>query len=187
MKSDTDNRKPQESLPHMADRQILSIHHHTNTERKNDISLCSCQVPGVPHSFIRSLLISSALHLLLQHYGSLSVDCTWLLVAGHPAFLFSRWWKIIFRNGLRCWQSKVIWFMSLQQQDYDGMLTPPTHFFHYLLPLSSSLTFTLFYSFIASKSLFPVEVVMARAGVAQLSVLRQITLTGANKLVQLIN
>jgi len=43
-------------------------------KKKNDISLYSCQVRALLHSFTHSLFISSSFHLPPLHYGFLSVD-----------------------------------------------------------------------------------------------------------------
>lgn len=108
--------------------------------------LPSARSPSLIHSITPHFLRSPSSSLALW----LSVSRLHTVLASHTAFLFPRWWKIIFRNGLRCWQSKVIWFMSRQQLDYDGMVTPRTH-----SPLSlftSSIHLTHFHSLIPSVS-----------------------------------
>lgn len=101
--------------------------------------LPSARSPSLIHSITPHFLRSPSSPLALW----LSVSRLHTVLASHPAFLFPRWWKIIFRNGLRCWQSKVIWFMSRQQLDYDGMVTPPNtlaSFIIYILPSPNSLS-----------------------------------------------
>lgn len=156
-------------------------------KKKKDISLYSCQVLALLHSFTHSSFPPPSISL-----PYIMAFCQWiytfffLLPLQPPAFLFSRWWQIIFCNGLRCWQPKVTWFMSRQQLDYDGISPPPHITLTPLLTLFTSslrltqflivrVTFSLFYSFIHSLS--SVQKVMAQVS---LPVHKQITLTGAN-------
>lgn len=108
---------------------------------------------------------SSLFHTLTLHFilpsspsSTLRLSVSWytffflLLPLQSPAFVFSRWWQIIFCNGLRCWQLKVTWLMSQQQLDYDEISAPPhftltsTCIIHFLTPshsVSHRATFSL--------------------------------------------
>lgn len=148
MKSDPDNRKPQGSLPLLAGRQILSIHHHTNTEWKKMTSHC------VPAKYLHSFTLSythSSFSPPSISFSNIMAFCQWTYIflplpLQPPAFLFSCWLQIMICNGLRCWQKGHLIHVTPTAGLWRNISIPPhlsVHFSHRPSSFSFNHSFAL--------------------------------------------